>query len=68
MYSTNDSNFIKGRLYWKFFSRLYQSITGKFEFDGSITIEVFKLLGYGDEVENLIDIEEALLNKKLIDH
>ncbi|MEG0122769.1 Rgg/GadR/MutR family transcriptional regulator [Enterococcus sp.] len=43
---TNDSDFIKGRLYWKFFSRLYQSITGKFEFDGSMTIEVFKLLGY----------------------
>ena len=62
---TNDSDFIKGRLYWKFFSRLYQSITGKFEFDGSMTIEVFKLLGYEDEVENLIDIEETLLNKKI---
>ncbi|NRE55045.1 hypothetical protein, partial [Enterococcus faecium] len=61
--STNDSDFIKGRLYWKFLSRLYQSITGNFEFNGSLTIEVFKLLGYEDEVENLIDIEEAVLNK-----
>ncbi|HFD1805124.1 Rgg family transcriptional regulator [Enterococcus faecium] len=61
--STNDSDFIKGRLYWKFLTRLYQSITGNFEFNGSLTIEVFKLLGYEDEVENLIDIEEVLLNK-----
>lgn len=61
--STNDSDFIKGRLYWKFLSRLYQSITGNFEFNGSLTIKVFKLLGYEDEVENLIDIEEAVLNK-----
>lgn len=65
--STNDPDFIKGRLYWKFFSRLYQSITGNFEFDGSMTIEVFKLLGYEEEVENLIDIEEMLLKKKKID-
>lgn len=63
--STNDSDFIKGRLYWKFFSRLYQSITGNFEFDGSMIIEVFKLLGYEEEVENLIDIEEMLLKKEI---
>ncbi|WP_328585386.1 Rgg family transcriptional regulator [Enterococcus timonensis] len=61
--ATSDSDYIKGRLYWRFFSRLYQSITGNFEFDGSITIETFKLLGYIDEVENLLEIEHALLGE-----
>lgn len=60
---TEDSDFIKGRIYWRFLSRLYQSITGNFEFDGSLSIEMFKLLGYEDEVENLISIEKALLKK-----
>lgn len=65
--STNDSDYIKGRLYWRFLSRMYQSLTDNFEFEGSVTIEVFKLLGYEDEVENLRDIEKDLLNKKIFD-
>lgn len=60
---TIDSDFIKGRLYWRFFNRLYQSIKNDFEFDGAVSIEMFNMLGYKKEAENLKDIEKSVLNQ-----
>lgn len=61
---TESSDLIKGRIYWKFFSRMYQTITNSIEFSGSICIEMFKMLGYPDEAENLIDLERLILGKR----
>lgn len=60
---TQDSDFIKGRLYWRFFRRLYQSVVGKFDFEGSLTIETFQMLGYSEDADNLLDIEKEILKK-----
>ncbi|KAF1296070.1 hypothetical protein BAU15_12385 [Enterococcus sp. JM4C] len=60
---TTDSDYLKGRIYWKFFMRLYQSAIGNFEFDGSIAIETLRLLGYEEEAENLVAIETSVLHK-----
>ena len=60
---TKDSDFIKGRLYWRFFRRLYQSVVGNFDFEGSLTIETFQMLGYNQDADNLLDIEKNILKK-----
>ncbi|WP_430616400.1 hypothetical protein IGJ66_001337 [Enterococcus sp. DIV0176] len=62
--TTNDSDFMKGRLYWRFFKRLYQSVTDQYEFDGSMAVEVFKFLGYDSDVTNLMNIEKIILEKR----
>ncbi|GKS55559.1 helix-turn-helix domain-containing protein [Enterococcus mundtii] len=59
---TKDSDYLKGRIYWKFFFRLYQSVVGDLEFDGSIAIEMLRLLGYEEEAVNFLDIERTILD------
>ena len=59
---TSDSDYIKGRIYWKFFVRMYQSILGEFEFEGAVAIETLKILGYEEDAKNLLDIEKEILN------
>lgn len=54
---SEDSDFMKGRIYWKFFNSLYHSITGNFDMDSTIYIDMLALLGYEDDVQNMRDIE-----------
>ncbi|WP_424685906.1 helix-turn-helix domain-containing protein [Enterococcus sp.] len=55
---TNNSDLAKGRIYWKYFNSLYQSIcVANHSGDtGTIYIEMFKLLGYEQEARNLEEI------------
>lgn len=57
---SEDSDFMKGRIYWKFFTALYHSVIGNFEMDSTVYIEMLSLLGYEDDVQNMKDIENCI--------
>lgn len=59
---TRDSEFILGRIYWKFFSSLYQSIQGNFSIDVSSYEEILRSLDYENDAENMKDIRQSILN------
>lgn len=56
---SEDSDFMKGRIYWKFNS-LYHSVNGNFEMDNTIYIDMLVLLGYEDDAKNMKDIERCI--------
>ncbi|WP_270346257.1 hypothetical protein [Enterococcus thailandicus] len=57
---SEDSDFMKGRIYWKFFTSLYHSIYGNFEIDSTIYIDMLALLGYEEDVQNMKEIEKSI--------
>ncbi|WP_270598822.1 hypothetical protein [Enterococcus asini] len=59
---SEDSDFMKGRIYWKFFTSLYHAITGDFEIDNTIYIDMLDLLGYENDAQNMKDIEQSIRN------
>ena len=59
---SEDSDFMKGRIYWKFFTSLYHAITGDFEIDSTIYIDMLDLLGYENDAQNMKDIEQSIRN------
>lgn len=53
---TEDSDYLKGRLYWKFFNELFLSMDGQVCFDPEPIVSLFHNLGYYHDVQNLRDI------------
>lgn len=61
---SENSDLIKGRIYWKFFSRMYQTMTDSIEINNDACIEMFQILGYDREAENLIELENMILTRR----
>lgn len=60
---TQDSEYILGRVYYKFFSSLYQSIQGTFPLDISIYETILLSLDYVNDAKNMKDIKDTILSK-----
>lgn len=61
---SDNSDLMKGRIYWKFFSRMYQTVTKSIEVNNDACIEIFQMLEYQREAENLLDLENMILENK----
>ena len=46
-------------------TRILLRVIGNFDFDGSLTIETFQMLGYHQDADNLLDIEKDILKKHI---
>lgn len=53
---TTSSDYLKWRIYWKFFNELFLYLNGEVLFDPTPLISLFKNLGYTEDVKNLEDI------------